>query len=172
MEHSDILLTLAEVGIAFAGFTGLAAVFGSARAGVDPSVHYARFRSMIESALLLVIFSMAPLMVATSQLHSDAVWRLSGLLFASAWLFQTLVVLARLRRLALGVAAFNRLLSAVLVGGALVAQGALFASAAGIFPASTGSIYVVGLAWLLVHSAIVFLRVLLVFVPDGGDRAE
>ncbi len=170
MEHSDILLTLAEVGIAFAGFAGLAGVFGRARVGVDPQIHYHRIRSMIEVALVLVVFSMAPLVMATSQLDGNAVWRLSSLLLAATGLSVILAAAARMRHFR-AAAGFSRVLAIVLLGSGSVVMVVLFANAAGVFPSSAASVYVFCLGWFLIQSSILFLRVLLVFVPRGEDKA-
>ena len=63
MPEVDILLTTAEVAVAFAGFASLVTILGRGSSQVDPRVIALRFRGMLTNSLLVVAFSMIPLVL-------------------------------------------------------------------------------------------------------------
>ena len=166
MQHSETLLTLAELGIAFAGFTGLVAVFGGARLEADARVHHVRFRGMIETALILVIFSIAPIVLSAFDLGDQTVWRVASGLLSGVWCSQIAIAL---RRTAALQAPFNRALSVVLLVVYLGTNAMLLSNLAGLFGHIAGAAYLLGLSSLLAVAALLFLRVLIAFVPEGGE---
>lgn len=84
METPEVLLTLAEVSIAYVGF---AALFGilSSRAEEWPGEVQLMFRALIEVGLVLVFLSLAPVVLALC--HIDAPDR---------WLFASLIAMVTL----------------------------------------------------------------------------
>jgi hypothetical protein len=161
-----MLLTLAEVGIAFAGFTGLVGVLGGPRMQVHPIVHHVRFRGMIESALILVLFSIAPLVFGALGLVELNVWRVSSGLLATVWLSQVAIVIRRMRLLP---AQFSRIASIPIFGIIAVANVLLLANTAGFLRHHAAAAYLLVLSLLLVLAAILFLRVLVAFVPGRRE---
>ena len=80
MEISDQLLTLAEVGAAFAGFTAIAGVLASNtkdRLGSQVS-----FWLMIEFSFLMILFALAPFIFFNFGLAGSTVWMICSLLMA------------------------------------------------------------------------------------------
>lgn len=165
MQYSDTLLTLAEVGVAFAGFTGLAALL--VRSRVDPRAHHARFRAMIESALIVVVFSILPLVLSALGLSERAAWRIASGLLAVALLAE--ITAAGSRTLGLTSRSFSTGLSVVLFALLALASCLLLANAAGFFAELIGGVYLGSLFALLIGAAILFLRVLLAFMPEGSE---
>ena len=49
MDESDILLTVAEVGVALAGFASLAAILGRRDKHTDPLVNAIRLRGLLDA---------------------------------------------------------------------------------------------------------------------------
>ena len=84
MPEADILLTTAEVAVAFAGFASLVTILGRRSAQVDPRIIALRFRGMLTNSLLVVAFSMIPLVLFRYGLGEVVVWRLSSILLALA----------------------------------------------------------------------------------------
>lgn len=81
MEYGDVLLTLAEVSVAFAGFAGVVSVFGRN----DPSswsfADRSRFYSLVSTSLAVVFLSVIPFGLAALHISAATVWRIaSGLL--------------------------------------------------------------------------------------------
>ena len=82
MQHSDLLLTTAEVSIAFAGFASLVTLLGRRSAEQTLLLDVARLRGMIFTSLLALAFSLFPFLPYTLGAPSEAVWRISsGVLF-------------------------------------------------------------------------------------------
>ena len=90
MEHSDLLLTTAEVSIAFAGFASLVTFLGSRGTGHELPRDVARLRAMILMSLLALAFSLFPFLPHVLGASPQAVWRMSSVAFliaggAAAW---------------------------------------------------------------------------------------
>ncbi len=165
MQHSEVLLTLAEVGIAFAGFTGLAALL--ARSRVDPKAHHARFRGMIENALIVVVSSILPLVLSPLGLPEAAAWRTASGVLAIVLVAEVAAAISR--TLALESSSFSAALSLAIFGLLGLAICLLLTNAAGVFAGLAGAVYLVSLFAVLVVSAILFLRLLLAFVPGSSE---
>ena len=85
MEHSDLLLTTAEVSIAFAGFASLVTLLGRRSAGQTLLLDVARLRGMILISLVALAGSLFPFLPYALGASSEAVWRISsGVFFLAA----------------------------------------------------------------------------------------
>ncbi len=73
MEHADTLLTLAEVSIAFAGFTSVVVIFRRREAGWLPSDAF-RFQAMLVVSLSCLLFSVLPVVLHSYGVREDALW--------------------------------------------------------------------------------------------------
>lgn len=80
MEHSDVFLTLAEVSVAFAGFSGIVAVFGRRDPGQWSAADRYRFFSLVETSLVAAFLSLVPFGCAAMRLSPELIWRLSSIL--------------------------------------------------------------------------------------------
>ena len=79
MSDSDILLTIAEVAVAFAGFSSLVGILGQRSSLDDPRVLGVRMRAMLLSSLLVVAFSILPVVMARYGATPELLWRSSSL---------------------------------------------------------------------------------------------
>ena len=88
MENGGILLTIAEVAVAFAGFASIVSVLGRRSSDTPEHINALRMRAMILSSLLAVAFSILPFLLHSYGLAGAALWRTSSvfLLFASTGL--------------------------------------------------------------------------------------
>jgi hypothetical protein len=77
MEHTDTLLTLAEVATAFAGFAALISVFRKRRESTLRQDAF-RFRGVLENCLSVLAFSLLPLVVNSYGFQEDVSWRISS----------------------------------------------------------------------------------------------
>ncbi|NNC76606.1 MAG: hypothetical protein HKN77_01510 [Woeseiaceae bacterium] len=86
MDETDILLTVAEIGVALAGFASLAAILGRRYKDTDPLVNAIRLRGLLDaglSTMLLALIGVLMLQIGGSSLW---VWRaagIAGLIFVS-----------------------------------------------------------------------------------------
>lgn len=78
MQHTEILLTLAEVATAFAGFASIVAVFRK-RGELTLHLDAFRFRGIIENCLVVLAFSLLPLIVDSYGLWEGVSWRISSM---------------------------------------------------------------------------------------------
>ena len=60
MEHQDLLLTFAEVAVAFAGFSAVVSMFDRRSERDDPRVRHYRVRVMVEYSVCVSIFAFVP----------------------------------------------------------------------------------------------------------------
>ena len=75
MQDSDLLLTISEVAVAFAGFASLVSVLGQRSSRDDVRVSSIRMRAMVLYSLLVVAFSLLPFVLNRYGLSEVAVWR-------------------------------------------------------------------------------------------------
>ena len=62
--NADLMLTVAEIAVAFAGFAGLVTVIAQRLSGADTSVAAIRLQGMLVLSLLVAAFSFVPQLVA------------------------------------------------------------------------------------------------------------
>jgi hypothetical protein len=166
MEEADTLQSFAEIGVALAGFTGVAAVLGRRAAGAWSYVELGQLRQLLESSLAVVLLSLLPLVLERFA-EPPAVWRACN-------------GLAALAGLALGVNywigyfrgpidTYPRLgrilgyLTTPLVGAMVGAQGLV---ALGFLPRHASALYLTTLLWLVAVSSVNFVYLVL---PRGTE---
>lgn len=181
MSESEVLLTIAEVAVAFAGFASLVGMLGRRSALDDPRVLGVRMRAMLLTSLLVVAFTILPLVFDAYGLGEGTVWRASSLLLVVAALVYLRWLLLSFRSLGeVGitpsrfqmVVVVPTLLLSILILCVLLLLNALFASS---------GVYLTALSLLLFQSGFAFCLIVFSFLPrveteetdveNGGDRA-
>ncbi len=81
MDHGDILLTLAEVFVAFAGFSGVVAVFGRRDPGAWSFAERFRFFSLVVTSLSSLLLCIVPFGLLALNVAEASVWRSLSALF-------------------------------------------------------------------------------------------
>jgi hypothetical protein len=123
----DFLFTVAEVAVAFAGFTGLVTVLTQRLAKIQREFDIVRFRDMLLLSLIVAAFSLFPTLPAVFGASEETRWRVSALLFLIAWAgFGLQGLLAGLRLHRSGTRPFSRPLFWSNLGVHLSAMLALF----------------------------------------------
>lgn len=143
----DILLGLAEISVALAGFAAVVVLFRRDDAGRWAASHADRFHGMITHALFALAFCLFPQLVATFTTEPSAIWAVSSTLLAiqiaahvfGIWFLATTSIRAR----------------------AVVGLGLLFAlanalNAAGIHFERAFAPYAAGIIWHILQSAGLF----------------
>lgn len=83
MEGTDQLLTIAEIGAAFAGFTGVIGALGRTPGAGIPAATRARFWLMIEFSIATIFFALIPFAIFNFTAPSEAlVWPISSAVMA------------------------------------------------------------------------------------------
>jgi hypothetical protein len=148
----------AEVAVAFAGFSGLAALLGRRRSRDDVRVDVMRLRAILEGSLVVAGAAVLPVFFFALGASEEATWRTSSALFLTASLLLVGVWTKRIRRAVQSAASFNRRVVGMFYGIAIV-QGTLLGvnllnlSESRLFP-----LYLISLYTLLFGMAVLFLR--------------
>lgn len=156
---SELLLHIAELSVAFAGFAGLASVFREHADRSDIKVDAGRLISMLTTSLLTAIMSLVPLTIDAFRVSSEAAWRISGLIALLTWIAFVPGGIMRTQRMARyeGFSNLMRVINFSLVGLAAVA---FIACAFGLPNVNPGASYLSGLLALLIVSSTLFFRVI------------
>lgn len=82
VEGESLLQTIAEISVAFAGFTGVVGAFGRSSGSAWSAGDRLRFNVMLGNSLAALLFALLPLIVYHLGSRDEAVWRISSLAFA------------------------------------------------------------------------------------------
>ena len=125
MEDADLLLTVAEIAVAFAGFSGLVTILGQRSSRVPHQLVEHTLRAMILTSLLAVSFSLFPFLPYRLGASPDVTWRISAGAFAVALVIY--VYHTASRRVALARSGVAGVMSGGIRFGAILAISAIFA---------------------------------------------
>jgi hypothetical protein len=166
MESSDVLLTIAEIAAAFAGFSSVITVFQD-RAGVKWKASEAqRFWQVLFYSLCALFVALVPVLCEWFGLTGSTIWSVSSLALGAAVAGTVSAFLSQYSRLEPAEQASFRPLP-LSVGPSILVVIMLLANGAGWpFEASRGP-FLLGLVWLLFLAALSFARLLLVRFRAG-----
>lgn len=168
---AGFLTVFAEIAIALAGFASLVSVIG-ARAGGDPPMLDAnRLRNLVDTSLLVVVFSLVPMVLMVLGFDAEVVWRASCAAYAASLLAWGLVAQRRERRLR--AAGIRIRIGWALCLWSVYATGVIIL-AAGVFePVRAGGFYTLGLLLNLIGCSLIFMVVISsILVPLFQDAAN
>ena len=172
MEAEGLLLTIAEVSVAFAGFAGIVAIIGRRGTGEWHAGDLLRFWQMIEVSMLGVIFSLLPFVFYHAGITASQTWAASSAMLAAASGIQMLRAAVRTVKAAGTDGTLSLAFSAgfVLIG--LIVIAILVANAVGFLFHQTVAPYVVGIFWNLCLACVLFWRLLKFSGLPYGTRQE
>lgn len=171
MAESELLLTLAEVAVAFAGFASLVGVLGERRSVDHALVLGARMRAMILTSLLVTGFSLLPPVVSWYGRSPRATWSISTVaLFVAVAAYLTWLTMA-LRRSSFPFppSSFQKFVVLPVLS---VTSSALLALVAVNMVLRSPALYVTALALLLFQGGFAFLLVVFSFLPGAPERKQ
>jgi hypothetical protein len=170
MEGSDVLIVIAEVSVAFAGFAGIVAVFRQRDLEEWALLDAARFRFMVEFSLTTILFALLPFVLHHLGASPTVTWSACSALMAATVAGLFVIAAFRLRRVRSQGSGFSPALTRIVQTGTLLTVVLLVLNALSIgFTAEFGP-YLAALAWLLALSGLNFFRLLLFGV--GGSRSS
>lgn len=158
-----MLLTIAEIAVAFTGFAGVVSVFGRSR--LDLSVQLWRIRAMIAAGLLTIFGALTPLAIVQFELGLLASWRVSAALLGIAVFLQFAFAAhssAPLRKKKLIAPIYFEWFLAVV---SVFTSGVLVMFSLGFFGGLIQAIYSIGLLYLLALSSHHFFILVLAAQP-------
>ena len=151
-ENLDVLLSIAEISVAFAGFSGIiTAVVGRDGSDWDQG-NLSRFRLMIFSSLSAIIASLLPFVFLLNSENINWVWCVSllgvYLLGFTIYWIRTLILARR---------NLNNYVSSLVSALAILATLIQFIALAGFINPDLG-IYFLGVFYLFIQTCIAFIR--------------
>jgi hypothetical protein len=169
VQGEGILQTIAEVSVAFAGFTGVVVAFGRRPGQDDSPINAHAFKAMLASSLQALIFAVLPFFAVACGAREPGLWRV-----ASAFMLVGLAVGATMD---VGFArradraewtGFDRILE---IGIAILGLAAIAAQALNVFGAVGRPFapYLGGLLFFLCFSSAMFVRLLTAPHGSGGE---
>ena len=162
MDHRDTLTVFAEVSVAFAGFAGLVGVLARRLSGEAATLATLRFRGAIEWALLVLAFSLAPLVLVGFAPRSPWVWRVLSVALAASAFSYSLTAYRLLRSLRYGGHLYRAAISSWVYGFAVL----LFVNGLGLLGREP-LFYLGGLLAYLLVAMLLFVRLLRSLLSQG-----
>jgi hypothetical protein len=95
LNEAELLPTIAEVGVAIAGFASLISVLGVRRRSEQLAASFSRIRGMLETSLLTAAFAFAPFIPFKFGVSSAISWRAAGVVFALAAFSRIVLIRSR-----------------------------------------------------------------------------
>ena len=164
MEHRDTLLTLAEIAVALAGFTGIVGVLG--RRAQDPTraISWFRLRAMLEIALRNAAFAVLPIPFLDLVSPETVVWRV-----ASGAYFLAVIAYILLRRRSESATTVGQTLGSPFLVLLPISLFACIANVLGLAGPNAVSLYLLSLVLGLVTAGMLFLSVAATFFNEEGE---
>ena len=158
----DLLHTLAEVSIAFAGFSGVVGVFGGGSALSEGERSF-RVRLMIVSSLAAFFGSLIPLSLGQFESVAPRVWLLCCPLFAAYVILTSLSVYRQTRALESEGDYSRPWFAPIIYPISLLLALALIGATFALLPGH--SVYIAGIVWQLAAASIQFLVLVVRITP-------
>jgi hypothetical protein len=158
---SDFLQTLAELSIAFAGFSSIVVIFRRREADEWTPEDAFRYRTMLLMSLAALFYSLLPAGIHYWEVPDAVVWRSSSavlsifLAFVSVSGLPIALRFAREGRISLGIA----LIAALFLFGALLTQGF------NLFGSPKPGPYITGVLVILASAGLSFFRLVYIKAP-------
>jgi hypothetical protein len=163
----DILLTIAEISVAFAGFASLSTIVGRRLSGEGLEVASGRLAILLITSLATVMLSFAPLVLMTFSLANEVIWQFSAIFAIPLIVGAAPLTIKRLRSMR-KLPDFNKLAGLVVALLVVLFFFAMLVGASGVV--SSFRIYLVGLLSLLCIGGVMFALVVLTVLagPESG----
>ena len=160
MIDTSELQTLAELAVAFAGFSALVTALGS-RAGVgDSRLDSFGLRALVEISLVAAAFSIFPIIPHKLSLTDEAVWRVSSVLYLLVRATGSYFSIRRFRSIEhLTDTTMKVVRRSIIQPLVILSYISLLAVASGLFPDANSALYFAALYMDLVLAGILFSQV-------------
>jgi hypothetical protein len=163
LEGNDVLIVIAEVGIAFAGFSSIVAIFVRRETGGWTREDILRLWQLLVYSLGAVFFALFPLALFYCGLAGSSIWvASSAVLGAFMAVNLALSLITVFRALQEDESALSRAVVATIASLSFMVLVVQVLNALGVVFKSSFGGYLIGLLWLLVGSGFFFVRLLAV----------
>jgi hypothetical protein len=170
MELPGSLEAIAQIGVTFAGFSGLIVAFRK-DAGPLTRIHKYRLQVLLSLSLGATFLSLLPELLLSFGVATEAMWRLSSVaLSLYSVVFMIWWMTASLKVMSTDPGIFNWFAITRMTAGHIVIVLAQFSFLFSIVSIKGPAAYLVGLIWYLLHAAQQFTRML--YVRPKSDLAR
>jgi hypothetical protein len=175
VAESEVLLTIAEVAVAFAGFASLVGILGQGTSADDPRVIGVRMRGMLLSSLMVVAFSIFPILLARYGVDRNVIWTASSLVLLVATASYYVWFLGALQALGRAEIPTTRFQRHIVIPILFLTAVSLAVALGGNVFLATPAIYLTALALVLFQSGFAFCLIVFSFLPrveagEGGSE--
>lgn len=80
LDPPDVLLTVAEIAVAFAGFASLSTIIANKFSGEKLEVAFGRLRFLLGSSLSTIAVAFFPIILIAFELSSEHLWQISAVI--------------------------------------------------------------------------------------------
>jgi len=160
MKAAQALAALAEVSVAFAGFSGIVTVFRRRNPGEWSRLDRFRFRFMVEFSLATLALSLLPFFLSELGLPESRVWGLSSVVLGGGAFLYLVRSVVRLHTFLSTGEPVNRRLAAVSVAVGIGITVSALLNATGLFSQASG-VYLAGVGGCLFVCSAMFAQLLL-----------
>lgn len=91
METGAVLIGLAQIGVALAGFTTIASVVVQTGVTTSRNLFIVRTLSILLFSLSLILLALAPVLVETAGISGPRLWQVAAMMTMPLWLFSFIV---------------------------------------------------------------------------------
>jgi hypothetical protein len=160
MQGADLLQTVAEVSVAFAGFTGVVLAFGRRADRPWSPMDVYRFRVLLGASLQALLLSLIPFLLHYAGASERTTWAASSFLVCLLLLVVTAVDLRYLGPIREQIPRADRLLGVGIGVGFVFVFPVQIANVLGAFTTGSIAAYLGALIYYLAMSSLMFLRLL------------
>jgi hypothetical protein len=171
LSEPELLLTISELTIAFAGFASLASILGRSFSKDDPRVDAGRLLNMLTASLSLTFLALIPFLPMLLGWSSRWVWGASGIVGLAAVASISPSVIRRTSQMK-QFAGFNPLANILNHALFIAAVVGFLCSAFGIPRVNPFVAYFASIVTLLASCAILFFRVIASLLQPTAPSAE
>ena len=163
----EFLFTVAQIAVAYAGFSTLIAVIASSNVG---NIISSRIYYMLLLSLITISFSLVPSVIVAYGVSETIAWRISSTLYAISWMVYWINALRTIPRFfginSQGMSYLNKFHTYVLHPGSILA---LIFCGLGFFDETLGAIYATALFITLYMSGYLFYQIVMSFSEASND---
>jgi hypothetical protein len=167
--ESEVLLTIAEVAVAFAGFASLVGILGHQESADHAMVLSFRMRGMLLTSLLSVAFALVPIILGEYGLGTRAVWAVSSVLLLGSTLLYVRWMLGVFREMGRAGVKTNPFQRRVVLPVLLLSLAVLVAILVVNVLLAKPGVFLTALAILLFQSGFAFSLIVFSFLPSGAE---
>ena len=165
MIDSNVLLALAQISVALAGFSGIIVALRQRSLEHWPKHELVRFRYMLELAVYSIGFDLFPLLLDSLKFSQSEVWKITSMCLA-IWLILRIIQTAQIKKNIRDRLNLNWFYVYQVGSGIMILV--LVINAAELSPLDKKGLYYCGLGWLLFFSLSLFVR--LSFAPISREK--